>query len=165
MSTKPLKFPLELYDHPLIRSLNLCQAGLFRLLIESYWKSGIELPKSDYALIRLSNADYRTYKKYKHKVIEALNLTMPAFIEARTKQYSNRITFQKSADKARAIRRIKGQEHNTTFSDEVSTHVEIIPIPSSPEKSRFHTGTYDHVARKQAIESNKSGKEGWMSDD
>lgn len=151
MSNKPLKFPLELYDHPSIRSLNLCQSGLFRILIEKYWISGIPLPKNDYALIRLSNADYRTYKKYKHKVIEALNITMPAFIEARSIQSHNRITQQKNAYNMVAKRINKGNGNKKIFSDKVDTYSENTAIPS-PRKN-WNEGRFDHVEREKALKN------------
>ena len=159
MSSKPLKFPLELYDHPIVRTLNTYQAGLFRLLIESYWKTGIELPESNNALMRLSNADYKAFKKYVPKVKEALREVMPEVIKARSSRQRNRVTFQKCAEKARVKRKIKGQRKETTFSDENENKKLIITaVPKTHEETAWNKGQFDPIMRKMALQNNEANK-------
>lgn len=156
--TKPLLFPLELYNHPCVSSLNLCQAGLFRLLIESYWKSGVPLPKIDNQLIRLSNADFVTYKKYSPKVKEALEIVMPFFIQAREKRSFQRCNFQKKAEQMRLKAKDKRKAKDVSFSDDQDTHVKITPISPDMEKRNYNQGYYDPVAVKSARKSNENKK-------
>ena len=153
MSTKPLKFPLELYDHPSIRKLNVFQAGLFRLLIEYYWKTGIDLPKSDNALQRLSNASYKAFKHHAYEVKEALNITMPAFIEARKLRMNIYVMDQRKACKMRAKVKSKGYSKDKTFSDSQDTHLEIIPV--NLPRENWNAGRFDHVERDKALASDK----------
>jgi len=141
--TKPLLFPLEVYNHPAIAGLNIYQAGLFRILIEHYWKSGRPLPESDYALIRLSNADYRSYRKYCKQVKEAIIITLPLFADAREKRHKNRVSFQQNAEKMRAKAKSKGKAKEKVFFDNKDNHVRIIPEIS---KKEWHEGKHDHVA-------------------
>lgn len=160
---KPLLFPIEIYNDPIVKSLNLCQAGLYRLLIEKYWKTGIPLPTSDYGLQRLANADKRTYVKYAKKVKEALLITMPLFVEARTVRQKNRKTFQLNAHNMRSRVRSKNQDKDTVFSDDEDMHVEIIPVLSPREK--WNPGAMDYTAAKKAKASNETGDSKLFTDD
>ncbi len=121
------------------------------------------LPESDYALVRLSNADFRTFTKYGKKVKEVIKETMPMFIEARTLRAFNRTTNQKNAEKARGKRNLIRQRKEARLTDFFeNTHVGINSLP--PDPNPFNTGYSDPIARQKAIKNNKADPGTWMKD-
>jgi hypothetical protein len=64
----------------------------------------------------------------------------------------------------RAIERRESRNKNVQFYDGQDSHVQIIPTPFSPENSRYHQGMTDHVARNKAIDANKTGDDGLLTD-
>lgn len=74
---KYLPFPLEVYDHPLVKRLHPTAGGLLRFLVEDYWISGLPLPEQDFALMRLSNGAARVWQIHRDAIKEALNVVYP----------------------------------------------------------------------------------------
>lgn len=123
-------------------------------------KQSQPLPKSINVMLECSTA---SYDRHKHTFYDILNEVLPKIDEIK-RLYGNRAAKAHSANSKKAILQRKEKDRNKQFSDEKVNHCEINPVPPPPGKNQYHQGQYDHVARKQAIESNKDKKDVWFTD-
>lgn len=149
---KPHLFPIELYNNPVVQKLNVTEAGLFRILVEIYWKTGEPLPDSEYALVRATRAEWRTFRKCRARVYEALNVMMPLFIEQRKKREYNKLRQQKHAAIIRTKIKPKAQHQQTSFVDE-KPHSAVLATPLSPGENWNRQDWFDLPARQKALKS------------
>lgn len=158
---KKLPFPLEFYDHPAVKRLKPLQAGLFRILIEEFWKTGYPIPDNDYAIEKLSNSDRGAWLRSKSAVMAAIDVLMP-MIESQYLKSMDKLNKKRLV--AENARRAIGAKKNrlsklavSNLYDAVTTHVEITPV-NSPGILQ-NTGQFDPIARKKAMQSTKGKKQ------
>lgn len=158
---KRLPFPTEILDIPQVTRLNTSAYGIFVRLIMNYWNTGLPLPESDYAIVRLSNSDYGAWNRHKEVLLEVLRVIMPKLqvkYEKALKRSLGRSYIAKLGGAANAMR-IKLMANQAVqevmqLADESNfEHAVVTPI-HSPKS--FNPGQTDHVARKKAIKSNKT---------
>jgi|ERR1700733_16020671 len=159
---KYLPFPLEIYDNPLVTRLSPFQFGLFAILTLDYWKTGIPLPETDKDAVEVCKTDYQKWHLNKDKVMLAVKAVKPMLIKARGETKKRIEAKRKIAEYALSCRKYKKKGKFDAISDDSSNHTAINPLP---EKSEWKPGKYDHVARKAAIQANKSDDDTMLSDD
>lgn len=162
---KRLPFPTEILDIPQVTRLSTSAYGILVRLVMNYWNTGLPLPESDYAIVRLSNSDYGAWNRHKVILLEVLGVIMPKLqvkYEKALKRSLGRSYIAKLGGAANAMR-IKlvanqAVQDVVKLADEnISSHVEINPV-NSPGILQ-NTGQFDHVARKKARQSLKAVKQ------
>ena len=161
---KPMPFPVHLYKEDCVKSLNLSAGAYFRLIIEKYWDDGKPLPQTDWGFTRTINADPKTWRIHKAKVLAALAIMLPKFNEYRESRLRTTRKQQLHAVKLRVKLKDKRQSKTTHFSDVNSNpSIGVKTIPSSPNP--FNVGMHDPIARKQALKSTKDKPQTTFTDD
>lgn len=157
---KQFPFPIEILQVPQVQRMTPSEFGLLMRLALEYWNTGLQLPESDYAIVRLSNSDYGAWKRCKQKVTEALCVIMPgmkAQHEHAVKKALGRryIALLGGAANATRIKQLANQtiKNVVRLADNDINHVGIVPI-ESPRKD-FNKGKTDPISRAKAIKSTK----------
>lgn len=133
---------------------------LLELIIKLGEKRKLVLPLPELRqYVTCSKTHYWRFEEVYKKI---LNETIPEIYKIKT-AYNRQGYTPCKKHMANAAKRKLDKNRKETFSDSQDMHVEIIPTNSVSRKS-WNPGQHDHVERDKAIESNKTGKEGWLKD-
>lgn len=127
------------------------------------------MKREDYPKIAgVRSSDWERHKFYILPIIDELFPELQKMVKKEQITTNNRLKALEKAhnvvNKAYLEKRARESVKSTTFSEKNSSYVKINAQLLSPEKYRHHEGDYDHVSRKEAIQNNKKGKEGWMTE-
>lgn len=158
-----MAFPLELLDVPQVERLTAVQYGIFARLVVSYWKSGLAIPESPYAIARLANTDLGTIGRHREAVLACLRAVMPKLQDKYQKRLVLLDSQRMQAAHIRGLKllkiSVKRMANESLFNDENELGVPVLPVKNSLEKSMYHPGKHDPIARQAALNAQKSPKE------
>lgn len=154
-------FPVWIYEDPIVQRLTPIEAGLYRLLIEDLWRTGIPLPETEFSLIRIAKADCGSWKRHKAVVYKALEVTIPFFEEEYKRAIAVRKVRQSNARKSSNLSLTKRRIAQRLVDDN-KNHISISTTPLPPKK--FHEGFNDLHERNKSLVSHKASTGKLLSD-
>lgn len=152
---KYVPFDLEVYEVVAMEPLNTFQRGIVRIIVEYFWKTGMDVSSDDFRCSMVLQMNLGTWKRIKHVVLPAINVIMNPLFDKRIKRIQGKDIQVKNAAKARMKQKRNRMQNVTALSDSEDLHTQFTPIPSN---QIWNEGKHDTHAKSAAKAATLAGE-------